>query len=305
MNRIKFFLLITGLLISIEAIYAQQEPQYTQYMYNTMSVNPAYAGTSGTFRAVGLHRAQWLGLEGAPQTQTLGVETALNDQVGLGVNIVNDKLGPSSELYVDGNFSYTIPVGYDNNLSFGLKAGLRLLNVDFTKLNAQQVNDQYLQDFDSKFLPTIGAGIYYHNDTKWYIGLSVPNLLTKKQDIAADLSIGKERLHFYLIGGYVIDLTRDIKFKPAFLGKFVEGAPLSLDLSANLLFNEKFTLGLGYRLGASVSGLAGFQITEDLLIGYAYDYNTSGLNQFTSGSHELMLRYVISKKNRYCSCRFY
>lgn len=284
---------------------AQQDPQYTQYMYNTMSVNPGYAGSRGIFSVTGLHRSQWVGIDGAPQTQTLGIESPLTDQLALGVNIINDKLGPSQEAYLDANFSYTIPTSLRSTLSFGLKAGVRFLDVDFSKGTAKQQNDPNLVNINSKFLPTVGLGLYYENDSRWYLGLSVPNLLTTKHYDNYDQAIAKERLHAYLIGGYVFDLNKDVQFKPAFLAKAVAGAPLSVDVSANFLFNETITLGAGYRWGDSVGALAGFQVSEGLFIGYAYDYTTSGLNTVTSGSHEIMLRFDLINPGRIKSPRFF
>ncbi|WP_147678516.1 PorP/SprF family type IX secretion system membrane protein [Algibacter pacificus] len=284
---------------------AQQDPQYTQYMYNTMSVNPGYAGSRGIFSVTGLHRSQWVGITGAPQTQTLGIESPVTDKVGLGFNIVNDKLGPSQEVYLDGNFSYSIPTTLHSNLYFGLKAGLRFLDVDFSKGTASQQNDPNLENINSKFLPTVGLGVYYDFDSRWYVGLSVPNLLTTKHYDRFEQAVAKERLHVYLIGGYVFDINRNIQFKPAVLAKAVSGSPLSVDGSANFLFNNTLTLGVGYRWGDSVGALAGFQVNEGLFIGYAYDYTTSGLNAVTSGSHEIMLRFDLVNPGRIKSPRFF
>ncbi|MRH99405.1 type IX secretion system membrane protein PorP/SprF [Kriegella sp. EG-1] len=312
--KLKIFILKTFTLLILvfsisQEVKAQQDPQYTQYMYNTMSVNPGYAGTRGNFSIFGLHRSQWVGIDGAPRTQSLGVESPLNNNVGLGLNIVNDNLGPAQRFHADGNFSYTIKTGQETNLSFGLKAGIRYLDVDFSKGTADQQNDPNLIDIDSKLSPTIGLGLYYHHNTKWYAGLSLPNIFTTKyySDVQGD--VAEERLHFFLIAGYVFDLSSDLKFKPAILSKIVSGAPLSADISANFLYKEKLTLGVSYRFDDAVSGLAGFQITDGFFAGYAYDFTTSGLtNSLSSGSHEIMLRFDLAKSKkiiRIVSPRFY
>jgi len=288
---------------------AQQDPQYTQYMYNTMSVNPAYVGTRGHTTITALGRTQWVGFEGAPDTQTLSYDTPLSYQgLGIGFNLVNDKIGPSHETYLDGNISYAIETGEEGNLSFGLKLGGRLLNLDWT-IGNRDVNDPSFFDennINNKFLPTIGAGIYYY-EPDWYIGLSVPNFLNQEH-YDADLTTGEtavERMHFFLIAGLVIDLSDDIKFKPAALAKAVAGSPLSIDLSANFLFVEKFRAGLAWRWGDSVAALLGFQATRALQIGYAYDLTTSNYNVANTGTHELMLRYEIFRSQKMKSPRFF
>ncbi|MCF8715161.1 type IX secretion system membrane protein PorP/SprF [Joostella atrarenae] len=295
-----------GILLGLCAFtsWAQQDPQFTQYMYNTMSVNPGYAGSREVFSITGLYRNQWVGVDGAPTTQTLGIDTPLGKNVGGGLSIINDELGPSQETYVDGNFSYTVNTGVDHKLSFGLKAGVRFLNVDFTEGNIEDPTDNNLQNINSEVLPTVGAGIYYHTN-KWYLGFSVPNFFTSDHYDEVQGNIAAERMHYYLIGGYVFDLGASVKFKPAFLAKAVEGAPFSLDLSANFLIQEKLTLGLGYRWDDSVSGLIGFQLTPGVFAGYAYDYTTSELNNYNSGTHEIMVRFDIFNNRRIKSPRFF
>ncbi|MGG8496531.1 PorP/SprF family type IX secretion system membrane protein [Tenacibaculum sp. TC6] len=288
--------------------YAQQDPQFTQYMFNTMSVNPAYAGSRGHAVITALGRTQWVGFEGAPDTQNLSYDSPIGySGLGLGLNLVNDKIGPSHEIYFDANLSYTIETGDEGNLAFGLRLGGRVLNIDWTKGKTIEDETLFQNNINGKFLPTVGAGIYYH-EYQWYIGLSVPNFLRtehydQKLDNVTQTAI--ERMHFFLITGYVFDLNENIKFKPAMLLKGVSGAPLSLDISANFLFNEKFRAGLAWRWDDSISALLGFQATDSLLIGYAYDLTTSNYNVTNSGTHEIMLRYEIFKELKYRSPRFF
>ncbi|WP_231372816.1 type IX secretion system membrane protein PorP/SprF [Aureivirga sp. CE67] len=296
---------IIALITNIESGFAQQEPQYTQYMYNTMAINPAYAGQRDVLSISGLYRSQWVGISGAPETQSFGIHSPLrNKKMGLGLTVVNDKIGPASEIYVNANFSYTLLLNEnDLKLSFGVKGGFNHLNMDWNKGKIKN-QDQSFRENISQYSPTIGAGFYLHNK-KWYVGLSVPSFLTTKQFRENEYAVGKERLHYYLIGGYVFDLSENLKFKPSTFLKAVAGAPLTVDLSANFLLYEKFTAGLAYRWDDSVSGLVGFQATEDLFIGYAYDYTTTDLQDYNNGSHEIMLRFEFRKDSPYLSPRFF
>ncbi|WP_275315165.1 type IX secretion system membrane protein PorP/SprF [Tenacibaculum bernardetii] len=286
---------------------AQQDPQYTNYMFNTMTVNSAYAGSRGHLSVTALHRTQWVGIDGAPQTQSLSIESPVGKNVGIGLSFVNDKLGPAKETYIDANVSYTIRLNDESQLSFGMKGGGRLLNVDL--FDGFQ-NQSDVASIDNKFLPTVGAGVYWRNE-KTYIGLSVPNFLTDKHFNRNDFStnnynVSAERLHYFLIAGKVFDLSSSVKFKPAFLGKFVSGAPAIVDLSANFMIEETVRLGVAYRWDDSVSGLLGLQISPRLLLGYAYDLTTTRLGDFNSGTHEIMLRYeLITREKQLKSPRFF
>ncbi len=288
--------------------YGQQDPQFTQYMFNTMSVNPAYAGSRGHTVITALARTQWVGFEGAPDTQNLSYDSPIGFAgLGIGVNLVNDKIGPSSEVYFDANMSYTIKTAENGNLAFGLRLGGRFLNIDWTKGNVVEDESLFQNNINGRFLPTVGAGVYYHQE-KWYMGLSVPNFLRSEH---YDANLGSqgitavERMHFFFITGYVFDLNESIKFKPAALLKGVTGAPLSLDISANFLFNDKFRTGIAWRWDDSISALLGFQATDSLLIGYAYDLTTSNYNVVNSGTHEVMLRYEILNPLKIRSPRFF
>lgn len=298
-------LLAVVVCLTVSSAFGQQDPQYTQYMYNTMSVNPAYAGQREVLSITGLHRSQWVGIDGAPQTQSLGIHTPLrNERIGLGLVVVNDALGPASETYVNANFSYTIPLNdFDKKLSFGLTGGFHLLDTDWSK-GIFQNPDVVFNENLSLFSPTVGAGLYLHS-RKWYLGLSVPNIITTKHYDDFQESVASERMHFFLIGGYVFNLSERTKLKPAFLVKAVSGAPIIADLSANLLFNDKLTLGLAWRWDDALSGLAGFQVTDGMYIGYAYDYTTTDLKNYNSGTHELILRFELQKLGRILSPRFF
>lgn len=285
--------------------FAQQDAQFTQYMYNTITINPAYAGSRGALSIFALHRTQWVGLEGAPVTNTVSMNTPFNESnLGLGISIVNDKIGPTQENTISADVSYSIHTSETFKLSFGMKATANLFSLDVNKLNPVD-NDPSLHDFNNKFTPNIGAGIYLHSD-KAYVGFSVPNFIETNRYNDNEVAIFKEKINYYLMGGYVFTISDDIQFKPAGLLKITEGAPLQADISGNFMFMEKLTIGIAYRWSAAMNGMVGFQISEGLYIGYGYDLETTHLDKYNSGSHEVFLRYELFKNNtRMTTPRFF
>ncbi|OHT47247.1 hypothetical protein B0A80_11295 [Flavobacterium tructae] len=285
---------------------AQQDAQYTQYMYNTMAINPAYAGSRGALSVFGLYRTQWVGLDGAPETSTFAINTPLNNSnLGLGVSLVNDKIGPTNENTLSADLSYSVPTSETFKLSFGIKATANLFNLDVNKLNPENQGDPQFQNLNNRITPNIGAGVYWHSD-KAYLGLSIPNFIETNRFNDDDTAIFKDKINYYLMAGYVFDLDYYIKFKPALLTKMVQGAPLQVDVSGNFMFNDKFVIGLAYRWSASVSAMAGFQITDGLYVGYGYDHETTNLRRYNSGSHEVFLRFeFLNNYNRITSPRFF
>ena len=287
----KFIITLVLFTTSIWGIMAQQDAQYTQYMYNTLSVNPAYAGSRGVLSINALHRSQWVGLDGAPTTQTVNFNTPVSQRLGVGLSIVNDRIGngTNQDTYFDAVISYTVPTSQTGKLSFGIKAGGHALNIDFNQLSnySNEASSLGLSNIDKKFSPNFGAGVYYHTD-KFYAGLSVPNFLKTEHFDSSSTSLAQERMNFYLITGYVFDLNPTLKFKPAALVKAVAGAPLQIDVSANFMINEKFTLGAAYRWDAAFSGLFGFQITDQFMVKFI-DVETQILN----GAYKTMMTRMI------------
>lgn len=298
-------ILVFFLMILVPLAYGQQDAQYTQYMYNTISVNPAYAGSRGRLSATGLYRAQWVGLEGGPRTQTLNFHTPIKlSKIGYGFSVFNDQIGDGTiqETYFDAVVSYTVDVSFDAKLSFGLKLGGNLLNLDFQSLSTTEEEFIGAENIDNKFAPNFGFGVYYHSN-RFYAGLSAPNLVEAEyfdrsgSDSNTVNFLSKERINFYLIAGYVFDLNYNFKFKPALLTKIVGGAPLQVDVSANFMYNEKFTFGAAYRWNAALSAMVGFKITEQFMFGLAYDRETTALGgtQFNDGTFEVFLRFELVK----------
>ena len=290
-GKLTFWILVfTG--ISFTSL-AQQDPMYTQYMYNTLSVNPAYAGSRDALSLTGLIREQWVGIDGAPSTQSLTMHSPIySDNMGLGLSVINDKVGPIHQTMLFADYSYSIQTTDNAKLAFGLKAGVNIFQADLLALHSNVSGDQAVYNADNKLLPNVGVGVYYYSD-KGYIGLSAPKLLqqTIKSYNNGTVTDNVERRHYFLIGGYVFSLSENIKFKPSFLVKAVEGAPLSIDLSGNFFFNDKFGIGLAHRLDDSFSALLQYYVTPQFRIGYAYDLTMTELRHYNSGSHELMVGY--------------
>ncbi len=279
-------------------VQAQKEPQYTQYMYNIGSFNPAYVGTTETPEITTMYRKQWLDLPGAPQTLRLGANIPLsNDKMGIGFNVINDQLGPMSNTFFDVAYSYQLNLSESTKLSFGLDVGGSLLNVDFSKGTFENPGEPILnQENVNEFYLTIGAGMFLYDDN-WYLGASIPNFLsddTYNQEIA---TVIEDRIQFNFIGGYVFDISANTKLKPAFLINYLDGSPVNINVSANFLFNEKFVLGASYRFDNAVSALAGFQISDPIYFGVSYDYSTNGLGEYNNGTPEAILRFSLGKSS--------
>ena len=294
MKKVNRILIITIALISflLNEVSAQQEAMYSQYMFNTMAVNPAYAGSREVFSLTGLYRAQWLGIDGAPVSQTISMDAPLaNKKVGLGLIIFNDKIGYTSNTGAHASYSYRIRFRR-NTLSFGLKLGIVQYYADLTQATLPTGNTTDDVGFAKNitiYIPSAGAGIYLNSD-KYYIGASIPNMYNTKLVKNTSIKVNKYD-HVFLMGGYVIDLKNEMKLKPSFLYKFVMGAPMELDLNTNLWFYDVLGLGISYRTGDAIIGMFELQVQNNLRIGYSYDYTTSKLSNYNSGTHELIMRY--------------
>ncbi len=305
-KHIKYKIHLIILLVTLVS-NAQQDPQYTQYMYNMSVINPGYATDDAEVINFGaLYRAQWVGSEGGPTTGTFFAHSPIAKKVEMGISVVHDEIGDvvkESNVFVD--FAYVLNLNESNKLSFGIKGTANLFNLDVNKLNPADAGDTRLYDFNNNFTPNFGAGVYFHSD-KLYIGASIPNFFETTRYEDNSVSVNKEKMNIYLIGGYVFDLSETIKFKPAFLMKTVEGAPLQLDVSGNFLINDKFMIGAAWRWSAAVSAMAGFQITDGLFVGYGYDLETTKLSNYNSGSHEIFLRFeLFNRYNKVTSPRFF
>jgi len=301
-TKILFLVLLFTGIVS----YAQQDAQFTQYMYNTIVINPAYAGSRGALSIFALHRTQWVGLDGAPVTNTFSVNTPIeNSNLGIGLSLLNDKIGPTNENNLSADVSYTIHTSETFKLSFGIKATANIFNLDINNLNPVAQDDPQFHNLNNVVSPNFGAGVYFHSD-KTYVGFSVPNFIEKRLYDDNSVSVYKQKATYYLIAGHVFDLSSSVKFKPSILSKMVMGAPFETDFSASFLFNEKFVLGVSYRWNGTVSAMAGFKISDQLYIGYGYDLETTKLANYNSGSHEIFLRFeLLNNYKKVMSPRFF
>lgn len=304
MKKLFLLTLITSILC-VDFATAQQDPQYTQYMYNQNVVNPAYAGLKEGLALNLLYRNQWSALDGAPETFTFNAHAPVGERTGLGISIIRDELGPVKETNAYVDFSYTIPVSTNYQLAFGIKAGATFHDIGLTTLELQDPNDPFFSQNVSQTTPNIGAGLFLYSEN-FYVGASVPNILTSLHLDESGLQFGSETSHYFVTSGYVFQTTENIKLKPSVLVKSAFDAPVSFDVNLNALFLEKFELGVSYRLDDSFSGIVGFQATPDLRIGYAYDAVVSDINNVAPSSHEIILTYnIIFNKRALRSPRYF
>ena len=285
-------------------MFGQQDPHYTQYMYNMNLINPAYAGSNESLSIGILARTQWVGLEGAPKTATLTAHTPVGKNVGLGLSVMVDEIGPVKETNLYTDISYTLQTSDVGKLAFGIKGGLTMQNLGFATLTTVAPDVNFTDNLNKNY-PNIGIGVFYYTD-KFYAGASIPNMIEsnhfKKQ--GGIISKASEKMHYFITSGYVLKLSESFKFKPSFLTKVAVGTPISLDLSTNFLYNNKLELGVSYRINDSFSGLVNFAVNNNLRIGYAYDYTTSNLGEYNSGTHEVVLLYDF-KSFKFKSPRFF
>lgn len=289
-----FFLII--LAFTFIDVNAQQDPHYTQYMYNLSVVNPAYAGSKENMSGGILYRKQWVEIEDAPTTGTFFLHSPAGKNVGLGFSAINDKIGPVEETNVYGDFSYTLNLGGEHRMAFGLKAGATFHKVGlFSEIysNVPDANDDAFREDTSNTFLNLGTGVFYYTN-KYYVSFSMPNMLKSTHLDYNGRKFGTEALHYFLTGGYVFDINKNVKFKPFAMIKSSLNAPTSVDVSTNFLFNEKFEIGATYRLEDSFGAMVSYAINPNLRLGYAYDHIVSDLNVTTPSSHEFMLLFDLN-----------
>ena len=291
-NNITKFLIFTGIILISFKGMSQQDPLYTQYMYNMSVLNPAYAtDDAGMLKMGGIYRSQWVGIDGAPSTASFFAHTPVSERVELGLSIVHDEIGDwVKENNITADFAYVLPLNETNKLSLGIKGGLSTFDANISGLVLNQLDDPAFRDNINEVFPVVGVGAYFFGE-KYYVGLSAPNLLTSKhlENQQGLRTLGEENIHYFVTGGYVFDINPDFKLKPAFMARGVQGAPLSVDITANVLMFNRLEAGVGYRFGDAVTGLVNFAVTPQIRVGYAYDRTTSNLGDYNDGTHEFLL----------------
>jgi type IX secretion system PorP/SprF family membrane protein len=280
---------------------AQQDPMFTQYMHNPVSINPAYAGTRGTLNFVAMHRQQWIGIEGAPKTLTLSVNSPfLKYNVGIGLSLIYEEVGPVKQTGIYADYAYHLKLTDKTKLAFGLKGGVNYYDINLLNERGAE-NDEHvsLYGFRKLYLPNFGVGSYLYSD-RFYIGFSIPKMLQNSLVPEANnlRYASREERHIFIIGGIVVDISDNIKFKPSTTFRIVSGAPVSAEFSAAFLFGEKLWLGGMYRLGDSVGAMIKFDLTNQLSVGYSYDLTNSALQPYNQGTHEVYISYDLAFRNR-------
>ena len=273
---------------------AQQDPMYTQYMHNPLTVNPAYAGSTGMLSAMFLAREQWVGFDGAPQSRTLTLSSPISGyNSGAGFAFINDELGPVKQNSFFADFAYQLRVSKKGRLSLGLKGGFDMIQVNLKGLTLDQQNDAlFSENVDEEFLLNFGVGLYYYTE-RFYLGASIPRMLknTYDNDGINTTSLGYQERHYFFTAGALFDLNENLKFKPSVLSKIVLNAPVSIDLSANFILNDILWLGAAYRVDDSMSFLMHYQLSNQLRVGYAFDLTESELRKYNNGTHEIMVAF--------------
>jgi type IX secretion system PorP/SprF family membrane protein len=289
-------LLLIGLVTAFCGIgisHAQQDPQYTQYMYNQNIINPAYAGTNDLLTVTSLYRQQWSGVNGAPETFTLSGSSPIGNNVGVGLSFISDQIGPVKEQNIYGDFSYRLKVGKTTTLALGIKAGVTFHDVSLNSVVTIDPTDPLFTNALNENYLNLGAGAFFYSDN-YYVGLSVPNMLNSTHLDESGVVFGSEVQHYFLTGGYVFDLSDSVLFKPHFLVKGAFEAPMSFDINTNFLINKRVELGVSYRYEDSFSGLIGFYLTESIRMGYAYDRVVSDISISSNSSHEVFLSFDLA-----------
>ncbi|MEI6817426.1 MAG: type IX secretion system membrane protein PorP/SprF [Bacteroidota bacterium] len=290
--------LIIALVLALSSLTmnAQQLPMYTHYMYNTLVVNPGYAGSRDALTVTGLYRNQWAGFEGAPKTETLTLHSPVGDNMGLGLSVNNDKIGPVNNTSVFVDFAYKLKLTELAKLAFGLSGGVNMFQANLSSLKIDQQNDAAFQnDVNNHVTPNFGFGAYYSRE-RFYAGVSIPNLIESNLsgvNVGNGTNLtGVEQRHYFFIAGSMIPLANNFDFKPTTLIKVTQAAPVEADFTASFIINKRLLLGAMFRTGDAFGALVGLDITEQLHIGYSYDFSF-GLKTgtYNNGSHEIILRY--------------
>jgi len=315
LNIIKGFVILLIVASGLTST-AQQDPMYTQYMFNQQTINPAYAGTWESVSFMVLGRQQWVGIEGAPQTYTFSMQAPLkNERIALGLNVISDKIGLENRFYMFGDYSFLVPIDEKNKLRLGLKAGFtnysnNLSEYETNAPGSGMIDPVFMGEIDKKLVPNFGIGGFLYGK-KYYVGFSIPKILNVDfENNYNNLTVTSEMRHYFLNAGLVFDLGENVKFKPTMLTKATfsseTGAPVQMDLTANFLLMERFWLGAMYRTGDSFGFIAQWIIDRKLRIGYAYDFTTTNLNNFQSGTHEIMVSYEMRfLKEMFASPRYF
>ncbi|MGQ1889254.1 PorP/SprF family type IX secretion system membrane protein [Thermophagus sp. OGC60D27] len=298
-NHIRTVLLLTYLLTGFmfsQKAFPQQEPKYTQYMYNIITVNPAYAGTQDALSMVFLSRLQWTGLEGAPRTHNFALHAPVrNHTMGLGFSVVADDYGPVSNFFLNIHYAYRVRITAKTILSMGLNGGVYNYHVGLSSLNVDGTDPAFSSDLEQKFIPNAGFGLYLYSP-QFYVAASSPRLFQMPlENDNSEMQVLTLQRHFFIMGGYHIELNPQFILKPSFITRITEGAPFSTDITIRCLYKKAYGIGFSYRPDENLALLASLQVNARLMIGYAYDFPQSELRTLSNGSHEMVIHFSLTK----------
>ncbi|MBN2776984.1 MAG: type IX secretion system membrane protein PorP/SprF [Bacteroidales bacterium] len=303
MQKIIITIVILSGLLFTNSLYSQQDPMFSQYMFNTLSVNPAYAGSAGCITTSLISRHQWLGLDGAPQTQTFVVHAPMKKQIGVGASIIRDQVGPVRNFSFQGNASYHLQIDDNNLLYFGLMAGINSANFNFTSVEGVNTDDVSFQQNFKAVKPIFGFGLYYRHP-KAYAGFSIPNLV--ETNYLGENAEWEHKRHFFAIAGYVMDINDDFKLRPTATLRYTKNSPLSAEVTGTVILKDLLWVGLLYRVGDAAGALLCLQVNRQVRVGYSYDYSLNVLRGHQSGSHEIMLSYDFNNfPKKFASPRYF
>lgn len=307
-RKYAFRLALVLMLIS-SATFAQQDAMFSQYMFNGLAINPAYAGTRNVLSTTALFRKQWVRIPGSPTTETFTMDTPFSRKKkgGLGINLINDKIGVTNTLGLYGVYAYRVKISRNKTLSFGLQAGVSQYRANFTSVSLTRdlTYDAAYENNVKRWNPNFGFGMYYYTK-KFYAGLSIPHFIPGKllskikssdnyyENFISNKDKAHQYAHAFLTAGYIIKIKKDIKLKPSVLVKYVYGAPIELDLNANVWFYDIVSAGLSFRTADAILVMLEVQANKQWRIGYSFDYSYTRLRKYNSGTHEIMLRYEFS-----------
>jgi len=302
MKTLKICSVIMFVIVVSMQTRGQQAVMYTQYMFNTAALNPAYVATKRYPTIMAAARTQWVGFEGAPKSQTFTLQFPVSEEkIGVGLSIMNDRIGPINETGLFGDFAFQFPVFGEFKMALGIKGGVNFYAAELSKLKVIEPNDpDFAQDIKGRFMPNFAAGSFFYNEN-FYLGFSIPKILKNSLSLNNTIStstLGKEERHYYLMSGIVFNLSDNLAIKPSFLAKMVKGSPISFDLNTALIFGQRFWLGATYRFGDAMSAMAEIKIAKNLLVGYSYDYSFTKIMNFNSGTHEIIISYDITAGSR-------
>ncbi|MCP4521602.1 MAG: type IX secretion system membrane protein PorP/SprF [Cytophagales bacterium] len=293
-------------LVSI-VVQAQNQVMFTQYMHNEVVINPAYTGSHDVLSLTAVYREQWLGLDGSPSSQTISGHSPMRyDELAVGGSIIHDQIGATRTLTINNMYSYKLKLSKKVKLHFGLQGGVSYLNTDYSSLNVRDANDQKFDGVNvRKWLPNFGAGLYLYSPT-YYFGFSIPELYQNKISLSEEIKLNHQQRHYFFTGGYVFTLSENLKLTPSVFVKYVMGAPVEGDFTLNLIYQDNYWIGGTYRSGDSFDIMLMAQITEQIRVGYAYDYTLTSLRQVSNGTHEIIVNYRFSfSKDRYLTPRYF